>query len=93
MTDGLVSDIAKVHMICTLNAGYDDIDAAILRPGRQRSSHEFSKLSFEQASALAASPGVALTERKEYTLAELYHVQDVKRTRTKKEPRPIGFGK
>ena len=91
-TDGIIGDIITAHIICTVNTDTADLDEAILRPGRQRFFHEFGLIPWERARQLAERLGVALSEPRKYTLAEIYHFKD---TQTEKFPggpqRPIGF--
>lgn len=91
-TDGFVGDLVQAHLICTINSEVKDLDEAVLRPGRQRFFREFDLLSWEQASALAAKLEVSLSEKRPYSLAELYHFKDVQNTeRLNKNERAIGF--
>lgn len=93
-TDGFVGDLVRAHLICTINSEVKDLDEAVLRPGRQRFFREFDLLKWEQATALAESMGVELTEKRSYSLAEIYHFKDtleISRLKSE-ESRPIGFG-
>lgn len=77
----------------TINSDVKDLDEAVLRPGRQRFFKEFDLLTPEDSAALAAHLGIKLAESRSYSLAELYHHQDVQeRDRIEREDRPIGFG-
>jgi len=92
-TDGFVGDIVQAHLICTINSELKQLDEAVLRPGRQRFFREFDLLEWADASALAAKLGVTLTERRSYSLAEIYHFKDVaNQERLRNEERVIGFG-
>lgn len=91
-TDGFVGDIVQAHLICTINSEVKDLDEAVLRPGRQRFFREFDLLEWGQASELAKRLGVELSEKRSYSLAELYHIKDVQNTeRVAKHDRSIGF--
>lgn len=96
LTDGFIGDLVNVHVVCTINCETDDLDKAILRPGRQRFFREFELLSYENATQLAAHLGVTLTERRAYSIAEIYHQRDLARGEGEllkaKESKPIGFG-
>ncbi|MBB5034052.1 AAA family ATPase [Prosthecobacter vanneervenii] len=91
-TDGFVGDIVQAHLVCTINSEVKDLDEAVLRPGRQRFFREFDLLEWGQASELAKRLGVELSEKRSYSLAELYHFKDVQNTeRVAKHDRSIGF--
>jgi hypothetical protein len=92
-TDGFVGDMVRAHLICTINSEVKHLDEAVLRPGRQRFFREFGLMSWEGASALAEKLGVQLTDRREYSLAELYHFKEVQNQDrlNKQEQRIIGF--
>ncbi len=96
LTDGLIGDLVSVHVVCTINCETDALDQAILRPGRQRFFREFELLSYENVAQLAAHLGVTLTERRAYSVAEIYHYRDLARGEGEllkaKESKPIGFG-
>lgn len=91
-TDGFIGDIVQAHLICTINSEVKDLDEAVLRPGRQRFFREFDLLDWRQASMLAEKMGVNLSEKRSYSLAELYHFKDVQNTeRIIRNERAIGF--
>ncbi|WP_395749021.1 AAA family ATPase [Prosthecobacter sp.] len=91
-TDGFIGDIVQAHLICTINSEVKDLDAAVLRPGRQRFFREFDLLDWERAAMLAEKLGVRLSEERPYSLAELYHFKDVQNTeRMMRHERTIGF--
>ena len=76
IADGLMGQMLRVHVLCTLNHGMDQLDAAILRPGRLRSYRYIGLLSRANAEQLAAKhklPFVADPARDHYTLAEVFH--------------------
>lgn len=76
-TDGFIGDMVQAHLVCTINSEVKDLDAAVLRPGRQRFFREFGLLEWSDASALAETLGVVLAEQRSYSLAELYHFKDL----------------
>jgi ATP-dependent 26S proteasome regulatory subunit len=75
-TDGFVGDLVRAHLVCTINSEIQDLDEAVLRPGRQRFFREFGLLNMGQATRLATVLGIALSESRSYSLAELYHHKD-----------------
>lgn len=75
IADGLMGQMLRVHVLCTLNQGMDQLDPAILRPGRLRTHRHVSLMSRQNAERLAAKhklPFVTDT-REHYTLAEVFH--------------------
>lgn len=92
-TDGFVGDMVRTHLVCTINSEVKDLDEAVLRPGRQRFFREFDLLDFSQALALAEKLGVSLTEKRSYSLAEIYHFKDTQSSDRLNgaAQRPIGF--
>ena len=76
IADGLMGQMLRVHVLCTLNQGMEYLDPAILRPGRLRSYRYVGPLSRANAEKLAAKhqlPFVADQAREHYTLAEVFH--------------------
>ena len=76
IADGLMGQMLRVHVLCTLNQGMEHLDPAILRPGRLRSYRYVGLLSRQEAEKLAAkhnSSFVADEKRDQYTLAEVFH--------------------
>lgn len=55
MTDGILADILQSQFIITFNCPLDQIDPAILRPGRCKYNYEFSKLSIQDSKTLLLS--------------------------------------
>lgn len=92
-TDGFIGDMVKAHLICTINGDVKDLDDAVLRPGRQRFFREFDLLAWPEAEALAAKLNITLTEKRGYSLAELYHFRDTQDSTLLREKKigPIGF--
>lgn len=72
ITDGLITQLVKLHLICTLNCKMDDLDPAILRPGRLRFFKEFEQIPRERAARLAHHHGLQLTNGADFTLAEVF---------------------
>ncbi len=86
IADGLMGQMLRVHVLCTLNHGMDQLDPAILRPGRLRSYRYVGFLSRENAEKLAAKhklPFVPDKARDHYTLAEVFHGKVYKQKTTK----------
>lgn len=76
-SDGILGSLLDIRIIATTNAKITEIDKAILRPGRLSRRIDVSRLSPEHAArrfeALAGKPpSTPMTEKKGYTLAEIY---------------------
>lgn len=94
LTDGFIGDLVRVHLICTVNRSLEQVDDALLRPGRQKFFKEFQELDWEVAQKLSSHLGVILEEERSYTLAEIYNQSDMLRAgvyKMKKEEKTIGF--
>ena len=74
IADGLIGRMLRLHIICSVNAKMEDLDPAVLRPGRLMNHRRFEPLSREAAErvALARELTFAPNEWSEsYTLAEV----------------------
>lgn len=74
IADGLMGRMLRLHVICSVNARMEDLDPAILRPGRLMNHRRFSALSRETAVRLAAARDLAFKpgeSSESYTLAEV----------------------
>lgn len=81
ITDGVISDILGIKLICTFNTSLSKIDKAILRKGRLSLKYEFKKLSAEKAKALGYN--------NEGTLADIFNEEE--NDFSKQNTRKIGF--
>jgi hypothetical protein len=87
LTDGLLADFLRLHVICTINCSAAEIDPALLRPGRLVCHRVFKRLDHSQASRLAESLGRKLPQARDYSLAEVFAGQETEQIN---RPR-IGF--
>ena len=63
----------RLHIICSVNARMEDLDPAILRPGRLMNHRRFGLLSRETAARVATARGLTFNPAEpaeSYTLAE-----------------------
>ncbi|MDZ7715642.1 MAG: AAA family ATPase [Balneolaceae bacterium] len=79
LTDGFPADFLKLNIICTFNTKLDDIDPALLREGRLKGIHEFTKLSIPQAQSLAHHLEKEIEITQPMTLAEVCNAGSLKR--------------
>lgn len=89
MSDGLMSDIFNIKFICTFNTDINNIDEALLRPGRCFVNYEFKSLEAKKASKLLESLGHKIDKPRDMTLAEIYNYKEEEIPKT--TPRKIGF--
>lgn len=88
LTDGILGEFLKLQVICTINCNIQELDAALLRPGRLLAHRHFGKLNREQAQKLAQKLGKTLPYSEQYSLAEVFHGTLEHRL----EKRCLGFG-
>jgi len=72
LSDGLLGDFVRLHVICTMNCAATDVDPALLRPGRLLSHRVFDRLDKSTAERLAKHLGKALPTASDYSLAEIF---------------------
>jgi hypothetical protein len=73
ISDGLLSDMLNVQIICTFNNSLNIVDNALLRKGRLIARYEFGALSQKKASALAQKSGLDLKVDRPLTISELFN--------------------
>jgi hypothetical protein len=73
ISDGLLGEFLKMHLICTVNCDMERLDPAIRRPGRLLAYRHFERLSSARAERLAQAKGIQLPAQERYTLAEIYN--------------------
>ena len=88
MSDGLMSDIFNIKFICTFNTDIENIDEALLRPGRCFVNYEFKSLEENKAAKLLEQLGHSVSKPRKMTLAEIYNYQEESETKAVKR---IGF--
>ena len=76
MTDGILNDLLNVQIICTFNTKMEDLDKALLRPGRLIAKKEFKALSVIDANRLAKRLGISHLFKKPATLGEIYSMRE-----------------
>jgi len=89
ITDGILSQIFNIKIICTLNNDLNHIDTALLRKGRLIAKYEFKKLSIGKSRKLVKKTGVNMAINEPMTLAEIYN--DTENDFEKTEKPKIGF--
>ena len=89
LSDGLLSDVLGIQIICTFNADLGKVDEALLREGRLVAEYEFGKLSLEKTQEKAKELGFDVDEP--MTLAAIYNLNNVSH-RSQSKKKKIGFG-
>lgn len=93
LTDGIISDVLGIKLICTFNTSLENIDKALKRKGRLSMKYEFRKLAKEKCQAIVDGSDKfeeKFTVTQDMTLAELYNV-DEENDYSKKNTKKIGF--
>ena len=73
IADGFLGDHLKLHVLATTNVAMDQLDPAIIRPGRLTGSREFRRLQRPEALRLAEAKGLCLPNgQADFSLAEIY---------------------
>lgn len=88
ISDGLLSDMLNVQIICTFNSSLSIVDSALLRKGRLIAKYEFGPLSQSKAQALSDKSQLGLQVNRPMTITEIFNHGE-----RNHEPmrRPIGF--
>jgi hypothetical protein len=76
LSDGILGNLLDIRILATTNAKIEEIDPAIMRPGRLSQRIEIDALPYDQAQKVYSrenGKGV-LPLRETYTLAEVYHL-------------------
>lgn len=96
-SEGLLSLLADCIVFLTFNHEIDKISDAIVRHGRCLAQIEVPLLPFEHAQKLVTT--FTLTEKREYSLSEVYEMRRVAKNVTKRKTRatntakPLGFSR
>lgn len=95
LTDGLMTQLVKLHIICTLNSKIDSVDPALLRPGRLRFFRSFERISLERAQLIARHYNLNLQQKSDFTLAEIFASADFSANTAGliKDKGPVGFAR
>lgn len=91
IADGLIGRMLRLHVICSVNARMEDLDPAVLRPGRLMNHRRFDSITRDAAERIAKSRDISFRPREaaeRYTLAEVLNPGSYEPPKTK--PR-IGF--
>lgn len=87
ITDGLLADFLRLHIVCSINCQSTEIDAAFMRPGRLVAHHVFSRIDSVAAHRIADKASRSLPLQSDYSLAEIFNSDPME---SREKPR-IGF--
>lgn len=92
LSDGILGDVLKLQIVCTFNSKLEEIDPALLRPGRCIAEYRFEPLTMIRAEALMIKLHGEDIEpvREPMTLAEIFNYK-VPKDRSGKKRQKIGF--
>lgn len=73
ISDGLLSDVLNLQIVCTFNTDIRNVDSALLRPGRLLGKYEFKELEVEKANKLSKHLGFNRDFNHPVSLSEIYN--------------------
>jgi ATP-dependent 26S proteasome regulatory subunit len=73
ISDGLLSDVLNLKIICTFNTNIKNLDRALLREGRLLGIHKFDKLPVKNANEIAKINNLNKTFNEPMTLAQIFN--------------------
>ncbi len=94
VSDGLLSDVLNLKIICTFNTDIKNLDKALLREGRLLGIHRFEAIPAENANKIAKLNNITREFKEPATLAQIYNVplnEDFSDFSVRQKK--IGFGK
>jgi hypothetical protein len=92
ISDGLLGELLKVQLLCTINCEVERLDAAIVRPGRLIGYREFPRLSPAHAQRIAAKHGLTIPTMPDYGLSDIFSTKLADGPKLVAQKRVIGFG-
>lgn len=92
VSDGILGDVLRLKVVCTFNSKLEEIDEALLRPGRLIAEYRFHKLTPNKTAALMKKlhGDDAVPSKAEMSLAEIFNF-DKMPDKTKITKTGIGF--
>lgn len=93
IADGLLGEMLKVQLLCTINCDLDRLDEAITRPGRLIGFREFPRLTPSHAARIAEKHNCQLPQLPDYALSDIFSSRSAPMISSRKSiPKTIGFG-
>lgn len=76
ITDGLLSDVLNIQVICSFNTDIRNIDSALLRKGRLVAKYEFKELEVAKAQKLSNKLGFKTNISKPMPLSDIFNQEE-----------------
>jgi hypothetical protein len=90
ITDGILGESLGIQIIATFNTDVKNIDPALKRKGRLKSSYEFKALPGEKATELIKKQGLDYNTSEAMTLAEIFNITEEEQYK-EPERKAVGF--
>ena len=91
LSDGMLSDVLGVQIICTFNTNLENIDKALLRKGRLIAEYKFEKLESDKTKYLLKELGIDHKDNQEpMTLTDIFNANE-NNYKSQSEQAKIGF--
>ena len=90
LTDGLLSDVLNIQVVCTFNTCLTTIDEALLRKGRLLAKYDFGKLTSKKATELSQKIGINKVYNSSTKLADVYY-EELENYSNQNKKKVIGF--
>ena len=92
VSDGILGDALHLQIVCTFNCGIEELDKALLRPGRLIAEYRFDKLKRERATKLIKKVygDEAPRADEDMSLAEIFNMKE-ELIKTKENRVKFGF--
>lgn len=90
ITDGILGESLSIQIIATFNTELKNIDPALKRKGRLKSSYEFKALTPEKANQLLKKEGIKGVTATPLTLAEVYNFNEEQEIKNENR-KAVGF--
>lgn len=90
MTDGILGESLGIQIIATFNTDLKNIDPALKRKGRLKSSYEFKPLESKKANQLLKNEGLNEQTSSPLTLADIYNFKEEQQMKDP-ERKAVGF--
>lgn len=92
ISDGILGDILRLQIVCTFNSRLEDVDQALLRPGRLVAEYRFQKLKVDRTTKLMMKlhGNDIVWKDDEMTLADIFNFKNMP-DKTKVKSKTIGF--
>jgi hypothetical protein len=76
LTDGILSDVVGIQVICTFNTNIQKIDKALLRSGRLIDEYKFDYLQEDKVKALCEENDIEIDSYKNKTVADIFNFEN-----------------